>query len=106
MVSGFLTSPWDQDLIFSGEATETLIALKLSGFLGFSNKLNKSSIKDHLRFTDADSLALLFLNQVDIQSETLELFDHDVKGFRQPRFKQIVAFHNGLIHTRSPNHVI
>ena len=29
MVSGFLTSPWDHSLIFSGEAKEILTALKL-----------------------------------------------------------------------------
>jgi hypothetical protein len=45
MVSGFLTSPCDQERIFSGDAMEILMALKLNGFFGFSNKLNRSSMK-------------------------------------------------------------
>src|SRR5438105_9973323 len=44
MVSGFFTSPCDHDRILSGEASEIRIALKLSGFLGFSKRLNRSSI--------------------------------------------------------------
>src|SRR5258705_13136830 len=44
MVSGFFTSPCDHDRILSGEASEMRMALKLSGFFGFSNRLNKSSI--------------------------------------------------------------
>src|SRR5215510_4761352 len=39
MVSGFLTSPCDQERIFCGEAMEIRIALKEVGSLGFSNKL-------------------------------------------------------------------
>jgi len=36
IVSGFLTSPLDQERIFSGEAIEIFMALKRIGFLGFS----------------------------------------------------------------------
>src|SRR5439155_11194154 len=44
MVSGFFTSPCDHDRILSGDASEMRIALKLSGFFGFSKRLNRSSI--------------------------------------------------------------
>jgi hypothetical protein len=43
MVSGFLTSPKDHSLIFSGEAKEILTALKLDGSFGFVKKLYNSS---------------------------------------------------------------
>ena len=43
MVSGFLTSPKDHSLIFSGDAKEILTALKLDGSLGFVKKLYISS---------------------------------------------------------------
>jgi hypothetical protein len=36
MVSGFFTSPWDHDSIFSGEAMEIRIALKLIGLFPLS----------------------------------------------------------------------
>jgi hypothetical protein len=36
MVSGFLTSPFDQDRIFSGDAIDILMALKRIGSFGFS----------------------------------------------------------------------
>jgi len=44
MVSGFFTSPCDHERILSGEASEMRMALKLSGFFGFSKRLNRSSI--------------------------------------------------------------
>src|SRR5437762_3867413 len=44
MVSGFFTSPCDQERILSGDASEMRIALKLSGFFGFSKRLKRSSI--------------------------------------------------------------
>jgi hypothetical protein len=45
MVSGFLTSPCDQDRIFSGDAREILTALKFKGSFGFSKKLKYTSSK-------------------------------------------------------------
>jgi hypothetical protein len=48
MVSGFLTSPYDQARIFSGEAREIRTALKDKGCLGFSKKLKRSSNPDLL----------------------------------------------------------
>jgi hypothetical protein len=35
MVSGFFTSPWDQSIIFSGEASEILTLLNFVGAFGF-----------------------------------------------------------------------
>jgi hypothetical protein len=49
MVSGFFTSPWDHDRILSGDAIEMRIELKLSGFLGFSKRLKRSSIMRRYR---------------------------------------------------------
>ena len=43
MVSGFLTSPCDQERIFFGDARRIRIALKEVGSLGFSYKLNMLS---------------------------------------------------------------
>jgi hypothetical protein len=50
MVSGFLTSPWDHSLIFSGEASEILTLLKLMGPFGLAKKLNSSSTKSPILF--------------------------------------------------------
>src|SRR5207253_4366187 len=93
----------------SGEATETLIALKLSGFLGFSNKLKRSSIKGLppvIAMRPHWGHLLLFFNQIDIQSQALEFLDHNVEGFRQPRLEQIVAFYNGLVHAGSTDNIV
>jgi hypothetical protein len=43
MVSGFLTSPKERSLIFSGEEMDILIAEKCNGSFGLSKKLKKSS---------------------------------------------------------------
>src|SRR5687768_14394484 len=44
MVSGFLTSPYDHSRIFSGEASEIRMPVKLRGSFGLSKKLSKSFI--------------------------------------------------------------
>jgi hypothetical protein len=42
MVSGFFTSPWDQERIISGAAIEIRTASNDNGSLGLSKKFNKS----------------------------------------------------------------
>ena len=49
---------------------------------------------------------LLFFNEIDIQTEALELFHHDVERFREPRFEQIIAFDDRFVHARAPDHVV
>ncbi len=45
MVSGLVTSPKDQDRIFSGEAREILIALKSFSVVGLLAKASVSNLK-------------------------------------------------------------
>src|SRR5215475_8138754 len=97
MVSGFFTSPWDHDRIFSGDASEIRMALKVSGFFGFSNRLNRSSIietnppvRTSTSFL-ASLLGLLLLEELDVERQALELLHHDVERLGQTRLEHVLT---------------
>src|SRR5438874_2047614 len=107
MVSGFLTSPCDHSRIFSGLASEMRIALNESGSLGFSKKLKMSRMKTsdhrsrrlgglggplppHRHRVTHGSLLLRGgrfgqggLDQLDVQTQRLQLLDEHVEALRQ-----------------------
>jgi hypothetical protein len=54
--------------------------LKLRGFFGFSNRLNRSSIIETvLPAESAASPLLLLLEELDVERQALELLHHDVE---------------------------
>src|SRR4029453_3382515 len=106
MVSGLRTSPCDHERIFSGEASEIRSALKLSGFFGFSNSVNRSSIDSPCYRAPSDRFGLLLFEELDVEREALELLHHDVEGLRQTWFEHILPLDDGLVHTGSPAPVV
>src|ERR1700689_2693281 len=98
MVSGFLTSPCDHSRIFSGEASEMRIALKLSGSLGFSKKLKMSRIWVFLLFFRCLVARRARFNQLDIETESLKLFDEHVEALGEARLQRVFAFDDRLVH--------
>src|SRR5450432_51131 len=125
MVSGFFTSPCDHSRIFSGDASEIRIALNESGSLGFSKKLKMSRIGLFLFLTATETSSekllrrrglSLFrgvlcalvagLDQLDVQTESLELLDENVEALGQTRLQVVLALDDGLVHARAALHVV
>src|SRR5579875_2853973 len=104
MVSGFLTSPCDHDRMVSGAAIEIRMALKATGFLGLSKTPKMSSILLLLPRCPLGPLG--FLQQVNLQTQRLQLFDHYVEGFRQSRLQRVLALDDRLVHPCAAGHVI
>src|SRR5882672_12943665 len=91
MVSGFLTSPYDQDRIMSGDASPILIRSKSSTALCCLNSLSRSFIPCHLslsvranqfRFDTNDVAAGLRHVEVDVDAERANLLDQHVERLR------------------------
>src|SRR5262245_41293751 len=124
MVSGFLTSPFDQERMESGEATEMAT---YSTWLTLSRPSNSR----------VDSLVLIIglgvasgagcdlaadvgqgvlrcggvlervgVTDFDIHAEGLHFFDEDVKGLGDAGFEAIVAFDNALVDAGAALHVV
>src|SRR4030043_2091623 len=98
MVSGFVTSPWDQGRIFSGLARRIRIPSKPSMDRPGS-RLGLIGIITLIVPTDL-SLALpsvLGLDQLDVEAEALQLPDEHVEGLGDARGVGGVALHDGLV---------
>src|SRR5437868_4398036 len=98
MVSGFFTSPYDQERILSGEASRMRMASKDMPSGCFSNTVViPSNVLPPLDFR---------LVQFHIESKALEFLDQDIKGLRQPGLEKIFSLDDRLIHARTPGHII
>src|SRR5262245_43205088 len=105
MVSGFLTSPCDHSRILSGEAKEIRIAEKRSGSLGFSKKLKISFTGFSLWGVpqggqtpppvNPTRLRRGLFDELDVESQALELLQEHVEGLRQPRVQRVLSFDDG-----------
>ena len=92
MVSALVTSPWLHERIFSGEASEILMALKSFNVCGLSVRLSNrlygckdvplspSGIAVGTRENAASDL-----EQLDVEAEALQLADEDVERLGQAR---------------------
>src|SRR6202011_4462622 len=94
MVSGFFTSPYDQDRIMSGDASPILIESKFSTGTCCLNNLSKS-------FMDL-GLALEF----DVDSQGTNLLDQDIERLRHAGFHFMVAVDDRLVHLSTSVDVI
>src|SRR5215813_3826312 len=110
MVSGFFTSPCDHDRILSGDASEMRIALKLSGFFGFSNRLNRSSIIEMVppaaQAASGSPLLGLLLKQLDVERQALQLLHHDVERLRQAGLEHVLTLDDGLVHAGATRDIV
>src|SRR5882672_7841701 len=115
MVSGFLTSPYDQDRIMSGDASPILIRSKSSTALCCLNSLSRSFIPCHLslsvranqfRFDTNDVAAGLRHVEVDVDAERANLLDQHVERLRHAGLHLVRAVDDVLVHLRAALHVV
>src|ERR1700704_2103755 len=105
MVSGFFTSPYDQERIFSGEAIPILIASNSSSCVTCLNKSSSAFISyscSRLSPTlgaHAPSVesALLESLQINVDPKRPDLLHQHVEGFRHPRVDLVVALDDVLV---------
>src|SRR5580658_7415149 len=95
MVSGFLTSPYDQARIISGEASPILIESKCSTGACCLKSLSKSLM-----------LLPSILLELDVDTERTDFFDEDVEGFRHSGIHLVMTVDDVLVHLRAAVHVI
>ena len=94
MVSGLVTSPWLQARIFSGDAIEILIALKSFSVCGLS-KLRRGC-----KFVPPQTLAsrtISDLQQLDVETEALQLAHEHVERLGQTRLLRHLALDDRLV---------
>src|SRR3984957_4034857 len=94
MVSGFFTSPYDQDRIMSGDASRILIESKFWTGTCCLNNLSRSFI--------TLSLALEF----DVDGQGPNLLHQDIERLRHAGFHFVVAVDNRLVHLRAAVDVV
>src|SRR3984893_17531411 len=94
MVSGFFTSPYDQDRIMSGEARQVLIESKFSTGTCCLNNLSKSFI--------TLSLALEF----DVDGQGTYFLSQAIQRLRHSVFHFVVPCDDLLVHLRTSIDVV
>src|SRR4026208_2152020 len=107
MVSGFLTSPNDQDRIISGEASWIRIESKSSTTVCCLNNLSRSFIRSPQRQCgSAPSVSTPFLLELDVDAERADFLDEHVEGLGHTRIHHVVAVHYVLVHLGATRHVV
>src|SRR5262245_4141838 len=99
MVSGLVTSPWDQDRIFSGLARRILMASK-------SGSVRPKSTFGRIGIIRLIATSVLGLDQLDVQAEALQLSDQDVERLRHAGGVERVALDDRLVDLGPPVHVV
>src|SRR4030095_11243928 len=105
MVSGLVTSPNDHCSIFSGDASEMRIASKSARRVVLvSVKLGLIFIGSTLQHRFGRFLGRHFSrfslrrDQLDVETERLQLADEHVERLGEARGKGCVTLHNGLVN--------
>src|SRR6266850_2641204 len=106
MVSGLVTSPCDQDMIFSGEAR--LIRIASKSLVSAPRSWKEGLMYLHLfQYRLRSDVRLLFgLHQLNVQTERLQLSNQHVEGLGQARGERRVALDDRLVNLRAPRHVV
>src|SRR5512138_1973911 len=102
MVSGLVTSPCDQERIFSGLARRILIASKSSmdrpgSRLGLIGIITLIVLSDLSRNDAPTSSSVLGLDQLDVQAQTLQLPDQHVERIGDAGVVRRVALDDRLV---------
>src|SRR5512138_1624331 len=102
MVSGLVTSPCDQERIFSGLARRILIASKSSmdrpgSRLGLIGIITLIVLSDLSRNDAPTSSSVLGLDQLDVQAQALQLPDEHVERLGDARGVGRVALDDRLV---------
>src|SRR5712691_3118980 len=121
MVSGFVTSPCDHDMIVSGDANESFSASKFSSFSKSSSSLLLCRVFPELFALEADSkvqrdlgdvlftqnnLALVFAQDLDPEREPFQLLDQHAERFRDAGFERVVALDDRLVSLDAADDVV
>src|SRR5712692_7530383 len=124
MVSGLVTSPCDQDMIVSGEASESFRASKFSSFskcfsLPYLQLLGRvfpelfpleadAQVKRNLRdvFFGKHNLALVLAQDLDPEREPFQLLDQHAERFRDAGFERVVALDDRLVSLDAADDVV
>src|SRR5688500_19119595 len=93
MVSGFVTSPYDQLRISSGEAIFSW--MKSKSLERGSRVLGKSII-----------YSLLLSSERDGQTERLQFLHEHVEGLGNAGLRQVLPLHDRLVDARAAGHVV
>src|SRR5262245_5092664 len=122
MVSGFFTSPLDQDRMESGDATEIAT---YSTWLTLSRPSNSRALSFVLIIGFVLSDGRLWMSHrgqrghgfcrlvhrvgitdLHVQAQRLHLLDQHVEGFRDAGFQAVIAFYNAFVNTGPALNVI
>src|SRR6266545_6624988 len=101
MVSGLVTSPWDQERIFSGLARRILIASKSTT----TRPRSRFGLIGIIRLISS-CLSVLGLDQLDVQAQALQITDEHVERLGQTGVEHGVALHDGLVDLGPTVHVV
>src|SRR3990170_2651617 len=109
MVSGFFTSPCDQERIFSGDASRIRMASNVMGFgcrsriphrslVGFSSLSRLPSGRSvNIREPPFPLLLAVLLHELHIERQALQLLHQHVEGLRSARLEAVSALDDGLV---------
>src|SRR5687767_13878610 len=113
MVSGLVTSPFDQSRICSGDASEMRMALKLLTSSISSSVLEPGQVdpaqigqrvgRDVLGEVD---LFLVLVEDLDVETEALELLDEHLEGLRHTRRLDVLALDDRLVGLDAAHDVV
>src|SRR5688572_6801287 len=108
MVSGFVTSPWDQSWITSGEAIFRRMASKSRTFASCRIILFQARSRG-LFGIEIDLLVVAvvaLLQQFDVEGQALEFADEDVEGFRDVELLDRLALDDVLVGAAAARDVV
>src|SRR5438270_8886826 len=123
MVSGLVTSPWDQDRIISGDANDSRSASKFSSFSTCFCSLLLYLFHRLIEFIPLeidpqvqrqlgdvllgeDDLALVFAQDLDAQRQALELLHQHPEALRDAGLERVVAFHDRFVGLDPAHNVV
>src|SRR6266849_3035918 len=113
MVSGLVTSPYDQERICSGEAMLIRIALKsLTSNIGLFLALEPGQVQSELghdvacRILDELDLLLVLIEDLYGQAKGLQFLDQDLEGLRYAGLHDAFALDDRLVRLHPSDHVV
>src|SRR6202140_3792838 len=123
MVSGFVTSPCDHDMIVSGDASESFSASKFSSFSKFSSLFlylfrgvfpelfaleADAEVQRDLGdvFLTQNNLALVLAQDLDPEREPLQLLDQHAERLRDAGLERVVALDDRLVGLDAADDVV
>src|SRR5205814_6361790 len=102
MVSGFFTSPYDHERIFSGEASPMRMASNSSSWVTCLNRSSNAFIQSSPVSVRVGLVAF----HVDVDRERPDLLHQHVERFGHARLDLVLALHDVLVDLRASLRVV